>query len=167
MGLAIGTAKTASERRRGVSDCSGVAIRDSRRSFLAERLRIAILHQPEIKTLRALLLRVGGTELVAPPWRDSQASALIHAGFVMDECVTLRIMRPCSCHQNASRLWNRKSNELIGLGTGYALSGDGLWRQHSWGVSRHGIIETTEERVTYFGQLLQGKAADLFAECNR
>jgi hypothetical protein len=161
------TAKTASEQHAVVSRCGGVAISDSRRSFLAARLKIAILQQPEIKTLRALLLRVGGTELVAPPWRDCRASALIYAGFVMDGCVMLRTMRPCSCHRNASRLWSRKRNGLIGIGTGYALSGDGLWRQHSWGMGRRGIVETTEVRFTYFGQLLQRQDADLFAQHNR
>jgi hypothetical protein len=106
---------------------------------------------------------------VAPPWHDCRVPALIHAGFVMDGQITLRAMRPCSCHRNISRLWNRNRNRggLFGIGTGYALSDDGLWRQHSWGVGRRGIVETTEVRVTYFGELLLGKDADLFAAYNR
>ena len=55
---------------------------------------------------------------------------------------------------------------LIGIGTGYALSVDGLWRQHSWGVARDLIIESTEARVKYFGRLLRGADADMFAAAN-
>lgn len=36
--------------------------------------------------------------------------------------------------------------------TGYALSPDGLWRQHSWAYGDNLMIyETTVERVMYFG----------------
>jgi hypothetical protein len=55
---------------------------------------------------------------------------------------------------------------MVGIGTGYALSADGLWRQHSWGVRRQGILETTAPREKYFGILLQGSSADSFAEAN-
>ncbi len=84
----------------------------------------------------------------------------------MDDPVAFRIMQPCACHRNVSRLWRRKRSGLIGIGTGYALSSDGLWRQHSWGMGRLGIVETTEARMKYFGQFLRGKDADLFAACN-
>jgi hypothetical protein len=170
LALATVAAQNASGRRPPVSG-GRVATWDIRRCFLSARLKIAISQQPEIKALRALLLRIGGTELVAPPWHDCHVAALICGGFVMDGHVVLRTMRPCSCHRNTSRLWSRngnmnRKNGLIGIGTGYALSGDGLWRQHSWGVGKRGIVETTEARVTYFGRLLRGEDADLFAACN-
>jgi len=34
------------------------------------------------------------------------------------------------------------------------------------GVLRDGVLETTEERLKYFGLLFQGKTADFFAEIN-
>jgi hypothetical protein len=38
------------------------------------------------------------------------------------------------------------------LATGYALSGDGLWRQHSLlSLEDSSILETTEIRLMYFG----------------
>ena len=41
------------------------------------------------------------------------------------------------------------------MATGYALSEDGLWRSHSWGLTqarnRAVIIETTVSRERYFG----------------
>jgi hypothetical protein len=136
------------------------------RSLLSRRLRTAIAEQPEISALRALLLSIGGAELVAPPWPDCDVIALIHAGFVVEGRVVLRVMERSACHRNLSRLWGRKRNGLIAITTGYAMSGDGLWRQHSWGIGQRGIIETTQARVKYFGLLLQGRDADSFATAN-
>ena len=168
MALAIVTVTTQEPPERcPVVSGGGSAINVGRRHFLKRRLKVAISQQPEIKTLRALLLQMGGAELVAPPWHDCQVPALVRAGFAMDGHVALKIMRPCACHRNVSRLWARKRSGLIGIGTGYALSSDGLWRQHSWGVGRLGIVETTEARAKYFGQLFRGADAGLFAACNR
>jgi hypothetical protein len=75
-------------------------------------------------------------------------------------------MRSGACHANISYLWMRRRRYMVGIGTGYALSADGLWRQHSWGVRRQGILETTAPREKYFGILLQGSNADSFAEAN-
>ena len=55
---------------------------------------------------------------------------------------------------------------MVAIATGYALSDDGLWRQHTWGILRDGILETTEARIEYFGLLLQGERADEFAASN-
>lgn len=145
----------------------GAAMSNSRRKFLSERLKVATSEQPEIMELRKLLLRHGGIELVAPPWLDGLVPSIIRSGSVTDGPVTLRAMRACDCHRNVSRLWVRKRRVLTGIGTGYALSGNGLWRQHSWGVGRSGVVETTELRLRYFGRLLEGEDADGFAAANR
>jgi hypothetical protein len=137
-----------------------------RRRFLRRRLHEAIEQQPEIRAFRRLLLSLGGLELVAPPRPDGDVPRLITAGFVMAGSVKLKIMERSSCHGNISRLWGRKRGGLVGNGTGYALSGDGLWRQHSWGIARQGIVETTQVRVKYFGRLLQGSDAESFAPAN-
>lgn len=76
-------------------------------------------------------------------------------------------MAKSECHKNVSRLWKKTPNGMAGIGTGYALSGDGLWRQHSWGLRREGIPETTGERAKYFGVLPQRDAAESFAQANR
>jgi hypothetical protein len=75
-------------------------------------------------------------------------------------------MHPGTCHANISSLWKRRLRDIVAIGTGYALSADGLWRQHSWGVRRQGILETTALREKYFGILLQGSDADSFADAN-
>jgi hypothetical protein len=56
-----------------------------------------------------------------------------------------------ACHRNAAEVWAR--GEVPAIGTGYALSPDGLWRQHSWAVDGDGtVLETTSaERLAYVG----------------
>ena len=70
------------------------------------------------------------------------------------------------CHVNTAHLW--LEGRVQGIATGYALSDDGLWRQHSWGLDDHGrIVETTEERIAYFGFRLNGSESREFADANR
>lgn len=132
--------------------------------LLKRRLRECAEQQPEIEILRKLLLNIGGLQLVAPPEPDAALPLLITAGFVMAGPVQCKILKESACHANVARVWGEKHNGLIGIGVGYALSDDGLWRQHSWGVLREGILETTVERTKYFGILLQHENADSFAQ---
>ena len=137
-----------------------------RKLFLRDRLMKASAQQPEMGILRRILLRIAGDELVAPPHADPNLQLLLQMGFVISGPVTLQRMRFSFCHSNVARLWRRNRSTLIGIGTGYALSDDGLWRQHSWGVRREGLLETTELRTKYFGLLLQREEADWFADSN-
>ena len=51
--------------------------------------------------------------------------------------------------------------------TGYALSDDGLWRQHSWGLlTDDRVVETTVARLRYFGAILTDPAAAEFVLAN-
>jgi hypothetical protein len=109
---------------------------------------------------------MGGAELVAPIRFDPDIRLLIDSGFAMAGSVKRKIMKRSACHENIARLWKTKYRGLVGVGTGYALSEDGLWRQHSWGIRRDGLLETTEQRVRYFGIRLQEKDSDLFAAFN-
>ncbi len=76
----------------------------------------------------------------------------------------MKLMARNGCHQNVASLWKSPKRGIIGVATGYALSEDGLWRQHSWGLLRDGVLETTERRDKYFGILLQGPGADHFSQ---
>jgi hypothetical protein len=60
-----------------------------------------------------------------------------------------------ACHTNVSVLFFLTGG-TVRIATGYALSADGLWRQHSWGVdSEDGqIVETTVPRLGYYGFVL-------------
>jgi len=77
-----------------------------------------------------------------------------------------RMMRgePSNCHANSVRLFlnNTKTLELC---TGYAMSRDGVWRQHSWCFARKSkiVVETTTRRVLYFGFILNRDEMEHFA----
>jgi hypothetical protein len=62
-------------------------------------------------------------------------------------------------------LWTAKRRKITGIETGYALD-EGLWLQHSWGIQREGILETTVLREKYFGILFWSVVADAFANVN-
>jgi hypothetical protein len=52
----------------------------------------------------------------------------------------------------------------VRLSTGFALSDDGMWRPHSWLRASSGtLIETTEQRVAYYGFAFDDEGAELFA----
>src|SRR5262249_8464594 len=48
------------------------------------------------------------------------------------------------------------SEAAVRIASGYALTEDGLWRQHFWGVDTAAgrVLETTVRRVRYFGVVL-------------
>ena len=136
------------------------------RKFLQGRFRKAVIEQPELKNLKSLLLSFGGDFIVAPPSQDRHVPTLLKSGFLMSGSVLMKPMRDNMCHQNIAAVWRKGRRGLVGVATGYALSNDGLWRQHTWGFMRDGVLESTEERRKYFGILLQDSAADYFASCN-
>jgi len=144
-----------------------VGMTEEQQRLLSRRLQEATQQQPEIMTLRALLLARGGMELVAPPTLDADMGKLIEEGSDMVYSVVFNLLDEGRCHENAAELWSEGKECLSGIGTGYALSADGLWRRHSWIVRPGEIVETTEERVKYFGRLLEGADADAFAEDNK
>lgn len=63
------------------------------------------------------------------------------------------------CHSNSAKLYSiNKDNFDVRICTGYALSDDGMWREHSWLIRHYPrsneIIETTKKRICYFGWVL-------------
>lgn len=134
--------------------------------FLRNRLRGAVKNQSDFKRLKALLLRLGGDYIVAPSKFDPDVPMLLEAGFLMSGPITLKILKSSMCHQNVATVWKERRFGIVAIATGYALSEDGLWRQHSWGILRNGVLETTEARLKYFGIPLQGAQADQVAKCN-
>jgi hypothetical protein len=133
--------------------------------FLDQRLREHAKVQPEIRQLKRILLRLGGWHLVAPPTSpDENVPHLVQSGFVMPGPAKLKVMGQSACHLNASRLWLERQRGIVAIGTGYALSEDGLWGQHTWAVRREGLVETTCSRKKYFGVVLWSVLADGFAK---
>ena len=113
---------------------------------------------PELKPLRKRLLLIGGEEIV--PREEPDLNKIIKRGKLFKAKAILTKLRMTSCHTNAAELFATKDYKIA---TGWALSDDGLWRQHSWCFdSKNNIVETTKRRKKYFGVVLMQKEAKKF-----
>lgn len=73
--------------------------------------------------------------------------------------------RSSDCHANCCKFFTKNIQNTIV--TGYALSDDGIWRQHSWLINPSGqLIETTLPRLLYFGYKMTPEEAVFFASSN-
>jgi hypothetical protein len=120
------------------------------------------------KILYEKILATAGDEVVVsrcPETKDELVRFQHRGHFADGRHAHLAPGEPCDCHGNASRLWDERDG--LSIATGYALSDDGLWRQHSWCVGGDGIpVETTEKRVLYFGYVLTEDEANEFYDNN-
>ena len=146
-----------------------VGPKDEQREFLEDRMRQALVAQPDLARLEERLLGVGGAMLVAPPdGIEEDLEGMLARGEAFDgRNALLRVGRPIACHANSAALWETRP-ERYTICTGYALSGDGLWRQHSWVLDGYlkRLVETTKPRLAYFGYRLDGLEAEVFAAAN-
>lgn len=114
------------------------------------------------------LLALGGHQTVLPQVEED-VEKILERGRVFrgDRKALLMKGRVSHCHENVAMLWDA-NRSLVDICTGYALSRDGIWRQHSWGRARLSgrIVETTERRIMYFGFILSQKEAVVFAQNN-
>ena len=125
------------------------------RKRLDETLADEFQQRPDLLVLRNLLLEFGGGEAMVRRMDNSPAEVerLMERGkFWKGRGSTFRKMRSNQCHGNSVCLMK----EGVGsVANGYALSPDGLWRQHSWIVTPDGgIVETTVRRAAYYGVIL-------------
>lgn len=109
------------------------------------------------------VLRHGGRRVV-PPFKPDPLIGLltVEARVIDGASVEVSNGDPSDCHRNAVGLW--RTGECDAIGTGYALSTDGLWRQHSWGVREGEPVETTVRRLKYFGIVMSDEKARWFAD---
>lgn len=111
--------------------------------------------------LRDRLLSFGGEEACFV-YANSDVEELMKRGQLWygDRVVKMR-GEPERCRESSIRFWyqNRKVDNGNGIryASGYALSDDGMWRQHFWciQVNEKGnkILEVAEKRKLYFGIL--------------
>src|ERR1700690_2620279 len=92
----------------GARTSRNAAMTEDRRNLLDRRFRAAVEQQPEIEAVRALLLGIGGVDLVPPPTLDADVATLIDAGCAMPGAVVCEVMEDSGCHENAARLWTDK-----------------------------------------------------------
>jgi hypothetical protein len=131
---------------------------------LGERLALAADGDPNWRRLSKKLLRIGGRALVVPWGDEPHLADLVERGGPMTTRFAAQLPGASrECHWNVIRLYEASAG-TVHVGTGYALSDDGLWRQHSWGVNAKQIVETTELREAYFGIVLTPREAKSLAK---
>lgn len=107
----------------------------------------------KIMQMRDRLLKIGGEE-VCIPFYEEDIELILQYGQLWTQTPKMMRGELGQCHYNSKCLWKEnKKNTLIA--TGYALSKDGMWRQHSWIIHikprSNQIVETTIPRVAYYG----------------
>ena len=125
----------------------------------------------KIWTLRDKLLSFGGFDACLPIVEEDINEILQRGQFWYGDKSKLMRGEPNRCHSNSCNLWEQNRNlHEVAIATGYALSEDGMWRQHSWLMHRKArsvtVIETTALRVAYFGFVMTDEEAEKFCYDN-
>ena len=120
--------------------------------------------------LKWRLLDFAGEAVCLPGYEEDLENILEYGQFWLGYNAERVKGEPCKCHQNSARIWIQNKNETV-ICTGYALSVDGMWRQHSWLIHRKArsnkIVETTRPRVLYYGFAMTPEMCEMFADENR
>ena len=115
--------------------------------------------------LRDKLLTFGGQETCVPCYDEDLVKILDRGQLWLGDRITMMKGLPSQCHLNSTRLWYANKDK-VALCTGYALSEDGGWRQHSWCIHikprKNRVAETTVERIAYFGFAMTPEEAEEF-----
>ena len=117
-----------------------------------------------VTKLKEKLLKLGGKHVVMSSYEEDLLK-LLKRGKPLKGRVKMMLGNPNECHRNSALCWdaNRDQSQIA---TGYALSQDGYWRQHSWVMAGSKIVETTQKRVLYFGFKLTPQEAEVFLASN-
>ena len=119
--------------------------------------------------LRQKLLDFAGEAVCFPTYEEDLDNIFNYSQFWVGNNVKLMRGKPNQCHANSSNLWEQ-NKEVTRICTGYALSEDGMWRQHSWLVwhkaRSNQIVETTVKRVAYYGFVMSYDMCKEFADDN-
>lgn len=123
------------------------------------------LSAEQFAPLESRLLGKGGERVVNPGYEPDLGKIMDRGQDWEGSPVSFRPMCARNCHGNAAELHVKTGHHIA---TGYALSDDGLWRQHSWGVHKNTgkPIETTTHRDKYHGVVLNTEEAAQFTRAN-
>lgn len=110
-----------------------------------------------------VLLRAKGHHVLIPPGGEPDIEAIATYGFFVElppNRMRLVPGEPSNCHGNAAHVWETDPDRYS-IMTGYALSKDGLWRQHSWTMDNveEQLVDSHERRLLYFGVEIPEEAA--------
>ncbi|MBX7070499.1 MAG: hypothetical protein K1X38_14010 [Microthrixaceae bacterium] len=144
------------------------AEREERARFLESRLDGQDATHPGWKDawlgFAPILLAHGGALAVPPPEPDPLLGMIQEQGKVYAPSYVIYVGGDASeCHRNVAALW--RSGQATFIGTGYALSDDELWREHSWAWDDEGhLLETTTARSCYFGLRFEQENCQRFVD---
>ena len=122
----------------------------------------------KLNKLKHLLLDIAGFSVCLYPEEDINQLLSVRAELLDGRKALQSPGLPNQCHFNSAQLWAESEGRLM-LYTGYALTEDGMWRQHSWCVVDDGslqVVETTIPRLAYFGFRFSDIEASEFYEQN-
>lgn len=115
--------------------------------------------------LRNRLLAFGGEEVCLPDYEEDYDAIMQRGQFFYGDHARMMRGAPNQCHHNSAMMWDANRGKCQ-IATGYALSDDGLWRQHSWVVQpltlSWRVWETTEKRLAYFGVVFNNDECEEF-----
>lgn len=119
--------------------------------------------------LRQKLLAFAGEAVCFPPCEEDFDNILNYGQFWVGSNAKLMRGEPNRCHVNSANLWEQ-NKDTTRICTGYALSEDGIWRQHSWLVwhkaRSNQIVETTVKRIAYYGFVMPYDMCQQFIDEN-
>lgn len=115
---------------------------------------------PKHRTLKRILLSIGGWGVCIR--QEPDLEKIVERGYRFPGRSKSMKGQPCQCHSNSAFCWDENRN-LCTICTGYALSRDGMWRQHSWVWTNDGVVvETTEKRIAYWGYIMTPDECEQF-----
>ena len=126
----------------------------------------------DICPLCAILLDIGGKRMSIGGIEEDYENIKKLGRRFNPETVHINPGVPSQCHRNTALCWEANREKCaIFISTGYGLSKDGIWRQHSWCVLLDEgdlpiVVETTVKRIEYFGFILTEQQANDFYDQN-
>ena len=133
-----------------------------RRELLAAKSREL---PKSLRPLEKKLLSMGGSFAIVRPNETDAGRILAQGVRLSGRSAELVRLDMCRCHGNSAKL--HLADPSFRIMTGYALSSDSIWRQHTWTIRDGKVVETTEPRVLYFGfELAPGDESNRFAAGN-
>ena len=121
-------------------------------------------HQKQLKKLAEKILSFAGHQVIMPSIEDDLDKIQQRGLFCDGKHSIIKKGLPSQCHRNSCDLYEYENRKDFFIMTGYALSDDGYWYQHSWCIDykNNHIIETTEPRLAYFGFVMTHDECDDF-----
>ena len=124
---------------------------------------------PNLFHLKQRLLDFAGDAVCLPAYDPDLENILEYGQFWLGYNAERMPGEDCQCHSNSARLWEANKDRTV-ICTGYVLSADGMWRQHSWLIHRkprsNRVVETTRPRILYYGFAMTPEMCEEFANNN-